>query len=75
MNTRDRIPESKGSKELAVMVQLAESRVLEPYSTQRLAKDGTVVNVWMTSTALVDKSGQLYAVATTERQQHGTAPK
>lgn len=75
MNTRDRIPESRKGKELAVMVQLAESRVMEPYSTQRLAKDGTVVNVWMTSTALVDPSGKLYAVATTERQQHGTASK
>jgi two-component system CheB/CheR fusion protein len=41
--------------------------VLEPYATQRKRNDGTVVNVWITSTALINETGQVYAIATTER--------
>jgi two-component system CheB/CheR fusion protein len=29
--------------------------------------NGNVVEVWMTSTALVNEAGQMYAIATTER--------
>ena len=49
------------------MRELSESAVLAPYHTQRLAKDGTVLNVSLTSTALIDESGDVYAIATTER--------
>jgi two-component system, chemotaxis family, CheB/CheR fusion protein len=67
MNVRDRIPKRHNPEELTVIHQLAQSQVLEPYRTQRTAKDGTVVEVWMTSTALVNEAGQMYAIATTER--------
>ena len=69
MNVRDRIPKTCKPDELAVIHQLAQSQVLEPYHTQRLTKAGTVMEVWMTSTALVDKAGQMYAIATTERAE------
>ena len=29
-------------------------------------KDGTVMEVWITSTALVNEAGEIYAIATTE---------
>lgn len=67
MNIRDRIPKSNITKELYVIHQLATAQSLEPYRTQRIAKDGTIVQVWMTSTALVNETGQMYAIATTER--------
>ncbi|MBE3117646.1 MAG: PAS domain-containing protein [Candidatus Atribacteria bacterium] len=69
MNVRDRIPKNHNTNELAVIHRLAQSRVLKPYRTQRIAKDGTVVEVWMTSTALVNEAGQMYAIATTERAE------
>ena len=69
MNVRDRIPKNHNTNELAVIHRLAQSRVLKPYRTQRIAKDGTVVEVWMTSTALVNEAGQMYAIATTERTE------
>ena len=31
--------------------QLARAEVLEPYHTQRIAKDGRIVEVWLTATA------------------------
>ena len=67
MNVRDRIPEGLREGALAKLHQLSQAEILEPYRTQRIAKDGSVVDVWMTSTALLDEAGQVYAIATTER--------
>jgi two-component system CheB/CheR fusion protein len=47
--------------------QLSRSEILEPYRTQRIAKDGRTVEVQLTATALVNEAGKAYAVATTER--------
>ena len=68
MNTRDRIPASRRAEELAVVERLGRADVLEPYRTRRVAKDGRLVEVWLTATALVNKAGQVYAIATTERE-------
>jgi two-component system CheB/CheR fusion protein len=35
---------------------------------QRIAKDGRIVKVSLTATALVNESGEPYAIATTERE-------
>jgi len=67
MNVRDRIPEDLREEALSKAHQLSLAEVLEPYHTRRLAKNGAVVEVSMTSTALLNKSGKVYAVATTER--------
>jgi len=67
MNIRDRIPEGLREEALAKVHQLSLAEILEPYRTQRIAKDGTVVDVSMVSTALVNEAGQMYAIATTER--------
>jgi len=32
-----------------------------------LTRDGALLDVWITVTALVDEGGQMYAVATSER--------
>jgi len=67
MNIRDRIPENQVANEMAIMRQLASAKVLEPYRTERLTKNGESVAVWLTATILVNTEGQTYAVATTER--------
>ena len=67
MNVRDRIPERLQEEALAKIHQLSRAEILEPYRTKRITKDGNVVEVWMTSTALVNEAGQMYAFATTER--------
>jgi PAS domain S-box-containing protein len=67
MNVRDRIPEGLREESLARVHQLSLATILEPYRTQRITKNGAVVDVWMTATALVDEAGQMYAIATTER--------
>ena len=67
MNVRDRIPEGLRNEALAKLHQLSQAEILEPYRTQRITKDGNVVEVWMTPTALMNEAGQMYAIATTER--------
>jgi two-component system CheB/CheR fusion protein len=67
MNVRDRIPEGQRKDALARLLKLGKAEILEPYRTQRLAKDGTVKEVSIISTALVNETGQIYAISTTER--------
>jgi two-component system CheB/CheR fusion protein len=67
MNVRDRIPEALQESALADIQQLNQSKIIKPYLTQRLTCDGRVLDIWMTETALIDESGKIYAIATTER--------
>ena len=67
MNVRDRIPVGLREEALAKVHQLSQADILESYRTQRITKGGTVVEVSMISTALVNDAGQMYAIATTER--------
>ena len=67
MNVRERIPQALRAGALARLVQLGQADILQPYRTQRLNRDGELVDVAIISTALINESGQMYAVATTER--------
>ncbi len=67
MNVRDRIPKALQVSALAKVRQLSQAETLEPYLTQRIAKDGSVKEVSLTSTALFNESAHMYAIATTER--------
>jgi len=70
MHFRDLIPDALKEEALVKMQKLIRTEVLEPYRTQRIAKDGGVVEVSVTATALVDKDGRIYAIATTEREEN-----
>ncbi len=67
MNTCERIPKALQKEALARVRQLSQAKKLEPYQTQRLTKDASLIEVSLTATALVNKTGQMYAIATTER--------
>ena len=73
MNVRDRIPEGLRKDALAKVYQLSQAEILEPYQTQRIAKDGALMEVSMISTALVNEAGQMYSIATTERPRESNA--
>jgi two-component system CheB/CheR fusion protein len=68
MNVSERIPEEERETALAKMLQLSHADMLEPYRAKRIAKEGTLVEVWINATALMNKDGQVYAIATTERK-------
>ncbi len=67
MNIGDLIPEELRDEALATIRQLSRAKILAPYITRRIAKDGRVLAVQLTSTALLSATGRIYAVATTER--------
>jgi two-component system CheB/CheR fusion protein len=67
MNIRALIPEDQREVALTLVRRLAQAEVLEPFRMQRLTKAATIVEISMTATALVNESGQVYAVFSTER--------
>ena len=73
MNTAVRIPAELREKALERVHQLSQAHVLEPCLTHRITKDGSVVEISLTSTALIDSAGKMYAIATTERLQQARA--
>ena len=68
MNVGDLIPAGQPDGSVDVLKRLAEAKKLEPHRARRAAKDGRIVEVFLTATALVDKTGKVYAVSTTERE-------
>ena len=68
MNISNLIPESRREEELAVLKKLSRSEVLEPYRTQRLSKDGRIVEICLTVTPLVNEAKEVYAISSTERE-------
>ena len=66
MNISSFILESRKEEELTMLKKLKNAEVPEPYRTQRLAKDGRIVEVWLTATSLINEAGEVYAIATTE---------
>jgi two-component system, chemotaxis family, CheB/CheR fusion protein len=67
MNLRDRVPEGLREEASANIVKLGRAEIQEPYPTQRITKEGRVVEVRITATALANEAGQMIAIATTER--------
>jgi two-component system, chemotaxis family, CheB/CheR fusion protein len=65
VNIRDRVPKSNNTEELTVIRQLAV-RLWNRTARSETPKNNTVLQVWITSTALLNEAG-IYAIATTER--------
>jgi len=68
MNIRSLIPKSRREEELAVLKKLSQAEVLKPYRTQRLSKDGRIVEICLTVTSLVNEANEIYAISTIERE-------
>jgi two-component system, chemotaxis family, CheB/CheR fusion protein len=67
MNIYDIIPEGKKQETIAMISQMQLGQSIKSIETQRLAKNGTIIDVWLTVTQLLDDNRQITAVATTER--------
>jgi two-component system CheB/CheR fusion protein len=68
MNICELIPKSLREKELTIVQKLSQSEVLKPYRSQRVTREGRMVEVWMTATTVVNEAGEIYAITTTERR-------
>jgi len=67
MNIRDTVPEDKRQEALAFAEDSAAGKIVESFETQRVTKDGRVLEVWSTITLLRDDEGRPAAIAATER--------
>ncbi|HJW34844.1 MAG TPA: chemotaxis protein CheB [Holophagaceae bacterium] len=74
MNAVELIPPDLQVDEQARIQRLAKAEVLKPIHTHRLAKSGQAVEVWLTATALINASGEVYAIATTIRRAGVASP-
>ncbi|WP_292466684.1 chemotaxis protein CheB [Methanolobus sp.] len=68
MNASRMVPEDRIEESLAMMTELVKGDTPEPYQTQRITKDGRVLDVWVIATPLVNEDGEVYSVASTERE-------
>ena len=67
MTLQDRTPPALVDEAMGHLRQLSQGQVLGLYPTQRLTQHGTVVDISVLATALIDAKGKVYAVSTTER--------
>ncbi|MBF0216824.1 MAG: PAS domain-containing protein [Candidatus Omnitrophica bacterium] len=68
MDIRELIPESDRGEAISRVKQLSRAEKLAPYPAERVHKDGRIVKVQLTATALVDGKGKMYGVSTVERE-------
>jgi PAS domain S-box-containing protein len=67
MNIRELVPEPQRAEVNHFIDHVRSGDLAESLETQRQTKDGRVLDVWLTLTALTDETGEPTAVATTER--------
>ena len=67
MNIRDTVPEDRREQALDLLRQAETGQIVASLETQRLTKDGRILDVWLTTTKLLDEQGKIVAIATTER--------
>jgi two-component system CheB/CheR fusion protein len=75
MNIREVIPETERERALAAVRQQCKAGVLEPLRQQRITKDGRTLQVSVIVSALVNGSGETYAIATTEKSVTADGPE
>jgi len=67
MNIRQLVPKAKIKEMEEFTKKLKKGEIVNSFETQRLCKNGKILNVWLTMTALKDDSGKTVEIATTER--------
>ncbi|MHC4873751.1 MAG: PAS domain-containing protein [Planctomycetota bacterium] len=67
MNIANLVPSESKENSLAYLQAIAEGRLVESFETQRLTKEGRVLDVWLVITCLKNDEGVIDAIATTER--------
>ena len=67
MNIADLIPEEKRKENQSLIDRIKKGEPILSFKTQRMTKDGKILNIWLTATALADKNGRIKEMSTTER--------
>jgi two-component system CheB/CheR fusion protein len=68
MNIMEIIPKDRHQEAKDFVRRLRRGESVESFETQRICKEGRVLDVWLTASLLVDDAGSPKGVATTERE-------
>ncbi|MGF6575000.1 PAS domain S-box-containing protein [Paraburkholderia sp. GAS333] len=68
MSVSDLVPRGARQDHLDFIRQAEQNQALHSYETQRVTKDGRVLDIWLTLSVLSDDKGKPAAVASTERK-------
>lgn len=74
MSARDRVPPEHRDTEAALERAVSEGHARPPRRAVRVTKAGAACDVWVTTSALVDAGGTVYALANTETRTPPDAP-
>jgi len=67
MNVNDLIPPGKKSEYATLINQVTSWQEPKGLRTQRIRRDGGIIQVWLKATRQLDQAGNITAIATTER--------
>ena len=67
MNVAHVAPPGIKKKEMEYLERIASGEIVESFETQRISKNGKVLDIWLVVTCLKDDSGIIDSIATTER--------
>ncbi|MFH0739468.1 MAG: PAS domain S-box protein [Candidatus Omnitrophota bacterium] len=67
MNIRHLTPPDKAAEQEEFIRRLIEGEAVTSFETRRVAKDGRILDVWLTVTKLLDDMGKPIGIASTER--------
>lgn len=67
MNICDMVPKGKRKEALSLIKRSRAGEEIKSFKTKGKAKDGRVLDVWLTVTKLVDAEGKPIQIATAER--------
>lgn len=68
MNIQSLVPAEHREEALEMVRRLTRAEVLAPFRMKRICKNAQIKTISLTATALVNELGEIYAVATTERE-------
>jgi PAS domain S-box-containing protein len=67
MNITQIVPLTKKKEAMEYLERIASGKIVESFETQRISKNGKVLDVWLVITSLKDDSGIIDSIASTER--------
>jgi two-component system CheB/CheR fusion protein len=71
MNILSIVPEAKREEIQNIYRQLSKGETIQPFETQRITRDGRILNIWLTLTTLFNDAKQPVTIASTERDISG----
>ena len=67
MNIVQVVPPGKKKETMEYLEQIGSGKIMESFESQRITKNGKVLDIWLVVTCLKDDSGIIDSIATTER--------